>query len=242
VSAAGLAATAGRRRWELPLCGLVAAGLHAAVLAWAPLPVWSEPQVGAQLGDISIAVDLSAPLPSAPGLALPAEAIEVREPDPLERPSPAPPTLPEEQPSDIEPAARERLPVETSPTPPEALETRRRPPAPKDPPPSPGPAAGRSGVRAAKVARCSVTYPELARRRGWQGAAVFEVRILASGRAGEVRLVTGSGYRALDRAALRGLRAGKFRPRMENGKPVAARITVKVRFVLRDGRASTSAD
>jgi len=64
------------------------------------------------------------------------------------------------------------------------------------------------------------TYPLLARRRGWQGRARFGMQIEADGRLTRIRLLQGSGYGLLDRAALDTLQnvrlpAGGYLPRSE---------------------------
>ncbi len=49
-------------------------------------------------------------------------------------------------------------------------------------------------------------YPELARRRGWQGDVRVGLRVEADGRLSHLRVLRSSGYSALDRAAVRALR------------------------------------
>jgi len=64
------------------------------------------------------------------------------------------------------------------------------------------------------------TYPLLARRRGWQGRARFGMQIESDGRLTRIRLLQGSGYGLLDRAALDTLQnvrlpAGGYLPRSD---------------------------
>jgi len=64
------------------------------------------------------------------------------------------------------------------------------------------------------------TYPLLARRRGWQGRARFGMQIESDGRLTGIRLLQGSGYGVLDRAALDTLNnvrlpAGGYLPRSD---------------------------
>ncbi|MDH3979398.1 MAG: TonB family protein [Gammaproteobacteria bacterium] len=50
-------------------------------------------------------------------------------------------------------------------------------------------------------------YPLLARKRGWEGDVVLELRLEADGRMSNVRIAESSGYTLLDRAALKSARA-----------------------------------
>ena len=64
------------------------------------------------------------------------------------------------------------------------------------------------------------TYPILARRRGWQGRARFGMQIESDGRLTGIRVLQGSGYGLLDRAALDTLQrvrlpAGGYLPRSD---------------------------
>ena len=74
-------------------------------------------------------------------------------------------------------------------------------------------------------------YPEAARRRGQQGTVWFEVLVLANGQVGEIRLSQTSGYKSLDRAALKAVRFWQFRPALSYGAPVESRVAVPVGFV-----------
>ncbi len=48
-------------------------------------------------------------------------------------------------------------------------------------------------------------YPRLARKRGWQGTVELGLHISASGTLSNIRVMQSSGYRVLDRAAIRSL-------------------------------------
>jgi protein TonB len=77
------------------------------------------------------------------------------------------------------------------------------------------------------------SYPRLAIRLGKQGVVLLEVFVSASGRVEEVRVATGSGHGILDEAALETVRGWRFAPGLRNGRPVAMRVRVPVRFELR---------
>lgn len=75
-------------------------------------------------------------------------------------------------------------------------------------------------------------YPEVARRRGWQGTVQFEVLVLKSGRVGGLDMVVSTGYRSLDNAARKSINRWTFVPATSFGVPVDSRVIVPVDFVL----------
>lgn len=50
-----------------------------------------------------------------------------------------------------------------------------------------------------------LTYPQRARRRGWEGEVLLELNISTQGRLQDIQLVRSSGYAALDRSAIKSL-------------------------------------
>ncbi|RDD63028.1 energy transducer TonB [Ferruginivarius sediminum] len=78
------------------------------------------------------------------------------------------------------------------------------------------------------------SYPTRARRRGWEGRVVLEVAVAADGTVKAVEVRESSGYAALDRAALDAVRGWRFSPASEDGTSVADKVSVPVRFALRD--------
>lgn len=69
-----------------------------------------------------------------------------------------------------------------------------------------------------RVFSARFTYPILARRHGWQGRARFGMQVESDGRLTRIRVLQGSGYGVLDRAALDTLQtlrlpAGGYLPR-----------------------------
>jgi protein TonB len=75
-------------------------------------------------------------------------------------------------------------------------------------------------------------YPRRARLRGYEGSVLLDVRVGADGRAEDVKIAVSSGYRLLDRAALRAVASWRFEPARRNGRAVAMRVTVPIRFRL----------
>lgn len=76
-------------------------------------------------------------------------------------------------------------------------------------------------------------YPRIAKLRGWEGEVLFEVLVLKSGRVGELKLLTSSGYKSLDDAAKKALVWWLFQPAIESGLPVDSYVRVPIKFSLR---------
>ncbi len=76
-------------------------------------------------------------------------------------------------------------------------------------------------------------YPAIAKRRNWEGTTILLVTISKQGKVKQVRVLTGSGYKMLDNAALSSVRKWHFLPGTENGKPAAMEVLVPIHFTLR---------
>jgi protein TonB len=77
-------------------------------------------------------------------------------------------------------------------------------------------------------------YPDLARRRGWEGRVVLRVTVDATGRAAAVAVGSTSGHAVLDAAAAAAVRNWRFEPARLAGVPVIAAVDVPVSFRLTD--------
>jgi protein TonB len=88
-------------------------------------------------------------------------------------------------------------------------------------------------ARPAADANRPPTYPEMARRNGWQGLCMVRVAVDATGRPGAVSVARSSGYGILDQAALAAVRKWKFTPRLVRGAAAASTVEVPVNFSLR---------
>jgi protein TonB len=75
-------------------------------------------------------------------------------------------------------------------------------------------------------------YPRRARDRGWEGTVELKVRVLPSGKVGEVKLINSSGYKSLDQAARRAIKRWRFTPASRAGGVVESWVVVPVHFVL----------
>jgi len=77
-------------------------------------------------------------------------------------------------------------------------------------------------------------YPEIARRRGYEGTVRLEVVVLASGRVGKIRVRQSSGYEVLDHSALKTVKDWRFIPARFGGMPVKSTVIVPVTFKLKE--------
>jgi protein TonB len=74
-------------------------------------------------------------------------------------------------------------------------------------------------------------YPPTSRRLGEEGSVVLQVLVGTDGKVQDGKVQTSSGFPRLDEAALKhALRAWRFTPGTEDGKPVTAWHSVKVTF------------
>ncbi|MBW2039051.1 MAG: energy transducer TonB [Deltaproteobacteria bacterium] len=77
-------------------------------------------------------------------------------------------------------------------------------------------------------------YPEVARKRGYEGTVRLEVEVLASGRVGRIRVKESAGYEVLDRSALDTVKGWSFIPAKLGGVPVKSTVIVPITFQLKD--------
>lgn len=80
------------------------------------------------------------------------------------------------------------------------------------------------------IVRVQPDYPPEAFRAGEEGTVVLRVDVDASGNPGNVDIVSRSGSRDLDRAAIEAVRKWKFRPAMQGGQAVASQVEVPIDF------------
>ena len=83
---------------------------------------------------------------------------------------------------------------------------------------------------AALVSQPVPSYPPDAYRAREEGTVVVEARIDELGNASDVSVVSRSGSRLLDRAAMNEVRKWKFSPAIKDGKTVASNIQVPVDY------------
>jgi protein TonB len=101
------------------------------------------------------------------------------------------------------------------------------------PPDAPRPAQALApGDTPVPISRPAPSYPPDAIRNGETGTAVVRIEVGADGEPVEVSLVTRTGSRSLDRAALAAARRWKFRPAQRNGQPVPGVVEAPIAFSL----------
>ncbi len=76
-------------------------------------------------------------------------------------------------------------------------------------------------------------YPEIARRRGYEGEVLLSVMISVDGTVVALKVKESSGHPILDRAAVKAVAAWVFEPARRMGAPVPLSVDIPVRFVLR---------
>ena len=75
-------------------------------------------------------------------------------------------------------------------------------------------------------------YPAVAIRRGYEGSVLLNVRVLPNGKPEEVSVFRSSGYKVLDKAALRAVKKWKFVPAQRGFKAVSSWVKVPIEFRL----------
>jgi protein TonB len=78
------------------------------------------------------------------------------------------------------------------------------------------------------------SYPQDARRAGWEGVVVLRILVNTDGSAATVSVRESSGFAMLDEAAVQGVKKWRFSPAKKAGTPIASFHDVRVRFRLVD--------
>jgi protein TonB len=89
---------------------------------------------------------------------------------------------------------------------------------------------------AALINQPTPKYPPEAFRAREEGIVVVKAQVDELGNASNVEVVSRSGSRALDRAAMNEVRRWKFNPAIRNGKTVASSVQVPVEYKLDDAQ------
>jgi protein TonB len=76
-------------------------------------------------------------------------------------------------------------------------------------------------------------YPSRARRRGYEGTVTLKVLVDRNGGVAELEIYESSGYRMLDRAALRAVKTWRFIPGSKGNRTIDMWVMIPVRFELR---------
>lgn len=219
------------KRREKVLLGVFALVLHGVVAYWvsqAPAPVL--PAIPPEIPPMTIefsqpappVVEPPPPPPPSPVVEPPPPVVDELAAKPAPKPVPKPkPPAPKPVPK---PAPK---PVEQAPTPPQPA----APPAPPAPP-APAPVTPAS-ANAAYLKNPAPEYPSLAQRRGWEGTVLLRVRVLASGKPGEIQIQKSSGRQQLDDAALAAVKRWSFVPAKQGDVAQEGWVSVPIDFKIR---------
>jgi periplasmic protein TonB len=109
-------------------------------------------------------------------------------------------------------------------------------PRPAPPPvaavPKPIPAPGAEDRNFQLTRKVEASYPQKALRQRLEGWVELSFTVTTSGDVGDVKVIDSQPRREFDREAIRALSQWKFKPRIENGKPVAASARQRLEFKL----------
>lgn len=78
-------------------------------------------------------------------------------------------------------------------------------------------------------------YPQVAKRRGYEGTVLLKVLVSRTGRAAVVEVASSSGYGVLDEAALLAVKQWLFVPARVGGEPTDSWVVVPITFRLNGG-------
>jgi len=219
-----------KRRRDIALAFCVALCLHSGAALWlgrvwerhraGPMPAFRKGSSSVELTLVPAAPDPAEPRREQPepepiAVAVPQSVVTLPEPEPEETPpEPEPEPEPEKMPEVFE------APVDSASRAPERNADLLRKGVATGPEPT---------------AKIRPVYPIGARERGEQGVVRLRFVVTRAGRARDVRVAMSSGYRALDRAALRAVRRAEFRAAQEGGGiPHEQEMSLTFEFRLQD--------
>lgn len=167
--------------------------------------------------------------------------VNVQSPPPVAQPTPPPPPPPPSPPPPPKVVKPKLKPKPVSKPPPPkpvpAIIAPPPPPAPvqvQAPPPEPAPPPViEPKFTAAYLHNTPPAYPAMSKRLEEEGIVLLRVWVKVDGTAGEVKVVTSSGYSRLDVAALNAVKRWKFEPARQGDTVLATWVRVPVRFELR---------
>lgn len=191
--------------------------LGAHVLAvWGLLQVDAVRNAAAEVAPLLVewiapAAPLAIPLPPPAPPPAPPKIVKKAPPPPVisAKPSPAP------------------APFVVAPSPPEPIPPKPLAVTPEPAPPAPLPPAPPAVPRLVPIAEVgyltppTLAYPKASERLGEAGVVQVRVLVDAQGAPRQVSVHKSSGYPRLDEAALSAMRGARFKPRTEDGAPVA---------------------
>jgi len=187
-----------------------------------PSPAATVVQSPPEAAPVSESAPTEVPTAAAPPSSTPAPAIERPEPGTQAEPRAIAPTQPQK------PPPRSSKPRVSAPTP-AAPSTAALPPAPT-PPATAAPGGNTTGARA--IVKPMPEIPGSLRRHELDLVAVARFRVAADGSA-RVELIEATPDPQLNRLLLEAFGRWKFFPAIENGKPVASTIDIRIPISVR---------
>lgn len=91
-----------------------------------------------------------------------------------------------------------------------------------------------------KMIQENLSYPVKAQQAGIEGTVMIKVRIDKSGRTSDLSVVTSSGSKELDDAALVAIKQTQFKPALYKEKPVSVYVSIPVKFSLKEKSSPSS--
>ena len=130
--------------------------------------------------------------------------------------------------------------VDTAPTPSSLAPTLPTPnPSPRllpNPSPSqlpPSPASSTVLARPNPSQNSAPVYPDVARKKGWEGSVLLRAQITAQGHVESLTLLKSSGHEILDQSATTAVRQWRFHPQQINSQPTLSTVEIPVKFSLK---------
>jgi periplasmic protein TonB len=200
---------------------MVHGGVAAALLQYYSQPKTKPDIPVMELVQLPVIIAPPAPTPEPPQ---PVQPPPPRKPPPVARPKRLEPVVAEH----IEPAPPVETAAQVEPPPPIVQATANPVPVTSEPEPV-------VDLKAAYLENPRPAYPEVARRRGWEGTVVIHLMLDEDGLPHGLRIQSSSGFDELDRAALASVQGWRFRPATRNGEAVAMpSVLVPIQFRLKN--------
>ena len=76
-------------------------------------------------------------------------------------------------------------------------------------------------------------YPDVARKKGWEGSVLLRAQISAQGTVERITLLQSSGCEILDQSATTAVRKWHFHPQTIQGQPTPSTVEIPVKFTLK---------
>lgn len=76
-------------------------------------------------------------------------------------------------------------------------------------------------------------YPAAARRRGMQGVVLLGVAVTKEGYVDKINILQTSGFRVLDRSAVKSVKSWRFIPARMGEENIASQMEIPIRFILK---------